>query len=102
MFNDKSKLSIFFDSIQNGIKQGKKNTIVSMADLVGFYIEHHIKHFYGELIRSIQELLTSNISFVKKTAIGMLTVLTRHGELRRMVINTLINKLGDSDMEIVN
>ena len=32
----------------------------------------------------------------------MLTVLTKHGELRRMVINTLINKFGDTDMDIVN
>ena len=32
----------------------------------------------------------------------MLTSLTKHGELRRMVIGTLINKFGDTDMEIVN
>ena len=42
------------------------------------------------------------MSFVKKTAINLLTVLTRHGELRRMILNTLINKFGDSDMLIVN
>jgi hypothetical protein len=32
----------------------------------------------------------------------MLTSLTKHGELRRMIIASLINKLGDSDREVVN
>jgi hypothetical protein len=102
VFSDKSTLKIFVDSVQGEIKQGKKKTIVGLADLVGYYIEHHVKHFYGELIRSIELLLTATVSFVKKTAIKLLTSLTRHGELRRMIINTLINKFGDSDMEIVN
>ena len=54
------------------------------------------------MIRSIGLLLTSTISYVKKTAIGLLTSLTKHAELRRMIINILINKFGDSDLEIVN
>lgn len=32
----------------------------------------------------------------------MLTSMTKHSELRRMVISTLINKFGDTDMEVVN
>lgn len=47
-------------------------------------------------------MLTSNISFVKKTSITLLATLTRFKELRRMIINILINKFGDQDMEIVN
>jgi hypothetical protein len=47
-------------------------------------------------------LLNSTISFVKKTALTLLTSLTKHAELRRFIINILINKFGDQDMEIVN
>lgn len=71
-------------------------------DLVGYYLEHHIKHFYGEVIKSLELLLTSTISFVKKTSISLLTSLTKHGELRRLIIDILVNKFGDQDMEIVN
>jgi hypothetical protein len=102
VFADKSSLKIFGDSVQASIKENKKNSIVNLADLVGFYLEHHIKNFYGELIKSIEMLLTSTISFVKKNSITLLTSLTKHAELRRMIINTLINKFGDQDMEVVN
>lgn len=71
-------------------------------DLVGYYLEHHIKNFYGEVIKSLELLLTSTISFVKKTSISLLTSLTKHGELRRLIIDILVNKFGDQDMEIVN
>lgn len=71
-------------------------------DLVGYYLEHHIKNFYGEAIKSLELLLTSTISFVKKTSISLLTSLTKHGELRRLIIDILVNKFGDQDMEIVN
>lgn len=102
VFQDKKNLRIFYDSVQELISQGKKKVTASITDLVGFYLEHQIKQYYGELIRSIQELLTSSITFVKKTAIKLLAVLTRHNELRRMIINILINKFGDTDMDIVN
>jgi hypothetical protein len=79
VFKDKSTLKIFYDSVQELIRSNKKQCTASKADLVGFYLEHHIKQFYGELLRSIQELLNSTIIFVKKQAISMLTVLTKHG-----------------------
>jgi hypothetical protein len=47
-------------------------------------------------------LLTSTISFVKKAAINLFTYLTKHSELRRLIIGILINKFGDQVMEIVN
>jgi hypothetical protein len=53
-------------------------------------------------VRSVELLLVSTIPFIKKAAITMLTSMTKHSELRRMVISTLINKFGDTDMEVVN
>jgi hypothetical protein len=102
VFAEKNTLKIFLDSVQEEIKQNKKKSVVVLADLVGYYLEHQIKHFYGELIRSLEMLLVSTISYVKKTSISLLTSLTRHAELRRFLINILINKFGDQDMEIVN
>lgn len=32
----------------------------------------------------------------------MLTSLTKHQELRRMIIGIMINKFGDTDMDVVN
>lgn len=102
MFADKKSLRIFADSVQSEIKENKKKSTVGIMDLVGYYLEHHIKNFYGEIIKSLELLLTSTISFVKKTSISLLTSLTKHGELRRLIIDILVNKFGDQDMEIVN
>ena len=54
VFNEKKNLRIFYDSVQELITHGKKKPTASIADLVGFYLEHQIKHYYGELLRSIQ------------------------------------------------
>ena len=40
-------MKVFLDSVQDYIKTNKKDSKVSKGDLVGFYLEHHIKHFYG-------------------------------------------------------
>jgi hypothetical protein len=80
----------------------KKDSVVAKGDLIGFYLEHHIKHFYGEMIKGITELLTSSVTHIKKTAIDILASLSRFKELRRTIFSTLVNKFGDSDMEIVN
>ena len=94
---------IFVDSVQKEIKEGKSKSIVSKEDLVGFYLEHHIKHYYSELIKSLEMIMNnSTISFVKKACITLLTSLTKHSELRRYIINVLINKFGDNDLEVVN
>ena len=53
MFVEKPSLKIFLESVQNWIKNNKKSSEVQKGDLIGFYLEHHIKHFYGELIKSI-------------------------------------------------
>jgi len=79
VFAEKGVLHIFADSVQNQIKEGGKHSEVVITDLVGFYLEHRIKMFYGELIRSLEGLLLSTVGFVKKTAINLLTSLTRHG-----------------------
>lgn len=78
VFADKNSLKIFADSVQALIKENKKKATATLADLVGFYLEHHIKNFYGELIKSLEVLLTSTVSFVKKTSITLLTSLTKH------------------------
>lgn len=78
VFRDKSSLKSFVDSTKEVAKRGKNKGGVGLAELVGFYLEHHIKHFYAELVKSIEVLLGSSVSFVKKTAIGMLASLTKH------------------------
>lgn len=93
---------MFLDSVQEHIKSNKKDSNVGKGDLIGFYLEHHIKHYYGELIRGLTELLTSSVTHIKKTAIEILASLSRFKELRRTILSTLINKFGDSDMEVVN
>lgn len=90
------------DSVQEYIKNNKKDSTVSKGDLIGFYLEHHIKHFYGEMIRGLTELLTSTVTHIKKTSIKILASLSRFKELRRTILSTLINKFGDSDLEVVN
>lgn len=80
----------------------KKDSIVAKGDLIGFYLEHHIKHFYSELIRGFTELLTSKITHIKTTAIQILANLSRFKELGRTIFSTLINKLADSDMQVIN
>lgn len=77
MFVEKPSLKIFLESVQNWIKNNKKSSEVQKGDLIGFYLEHHIKHFYGELIKSINELLTSDVSYIKKTAIKLLASLSK-------------------------
>lgn len=71
-------LKTFWESLKELSKDKKKKVTVTLADLVGFYLEHHIKHFYAELVRGIEMLLSSTISFIKKAAITMLTSLTKH------------------------
>jgi hypothetical protein len=63
--------------VQEYIKSNKKDSHVKRGDLIGFYLEHHIKHFYGELIRGATELLTSTVTHIKKTAIDILAGLSR-------------------------
>lgn len=102
IFVEKPSLKVFLDSVQEYIKNNKKDSTVSKGDLIGFYLEHHIKHFYGEMIRGLTELLTSTVTHVKKNSIKILASLSRFKELRRTILSTLINKFGDSDMEVVN
>jgi hypothetical protein len=65
--------------VQETISNSKKKAaLVVYADLIGYYLEHHIKQYYGELIKSLELLLTSTISHVKKTSISLLTSLTKH------------------------
>ena len=47
VFKDKNTLRIFFDSVQERIKLAKKQCMATLPDLVGLYLEHHIKHYYG-------------------------------------------------------
>jgi len=54
------------------------------------------------MIRGLTELLTSTVSHIKKTAIKILASLSIFKELRRTILSTLINKFGDSDMDVVN
>ncbi len=102
VFVEKPFLKVFLDSVQDYIKSNKKDSKVKKGDLIGFYLEHQIKHFYGELIRGVTELLTSTVIHIKKTAIDILASLSRFKELRRTIFSTLVNKFGDSDMEVVN
>ena len=53
-------------------------------------------------MRSLETLLESSVTFVKKTAIDLLMSLTKHQELRRAIVRTLINKFGDQDLKVVN
>lgn len=101
VFVDKECLSTFNDSLKE-VRRANKKSEMTVSGLLGCYLEHHIKHFYAELVRGIEGLLGSSVGFVKKSGITMLASLTRHKELRRLIISMMINKFGDSDMEVVN
>lgn len=44
---DRPQLYIFMESVQSKIKESKKSSQVERTELIGFYIEHHLKHYYG-------------------------------------------------------
>lgn len=69
VFVEKPSLKVFLDSVQEHIKSNKKDSAVGKGDLIGFFLEHHIKHYYGELVRGLTELLTSTVTHIKKAAI---------------------------------
>ena len=77
VFVDKKSLKIFADLTQEQIKASKKKAEINIEELVGYFIEHNLKHTYSELIRSLEMLLRSTIPFVKKTSINLLTSLTK-------------------------
>jgi hypothetical protein len=54
------------------------------------------------MIQGVTGLLTSSVTHIKKNAIQILASLSRFKELRRTILSTLVNKFGDSDMEVVN
>ena len=47
VFADKQALEVFSDSVQGVIRRSKKKAVLGVAELLGFYLEHHIKHYYG-------------------------------------------------------
>lgn len=61
-----------------------------------------MKQYYTELIKAFELLLEDDLTHIKKNAIKMLGSLARFKELRRTVLGLIVNKLGDTDMEVVN
>lgn len=47
VFEGRPALKDFADSVQAYIKENKKNTKVTNADLVGFYLESELKQYYS-------------------------------------------------------
>lgn len=47
-------------------------------------------------------LLSDELGHIKKICVKMLGNLARYKEMRRTILSLIINKLGDSDMDVVN
>lgn len=46
--------------------------------------------------------MNDELNHIKKACVKILGNLARHRELRRTILALIINKLGDSDMDVVN
>jgi hypothetical protein len=50
----------------------------------------------------VENLLADNLYFIKKTCLLIMAQLAKHPEMQNTILGTLVNKFGDSDMQVVN
>lgn len=53
-------------------------------------------------LKNVENLMTSDLWFVKKVGITTMCQLVRFEELRSTLLTTLINKFGDKDVRSIN
>lgn len=103
------KLTTFYNnlnSILNKQSEGKTPNSSNISDeqLLNYYIEDFIHKKYFELIEIIEDLVVNDpLKAIKKKFMNiLLEMLTRKPEREEKLLEALINKLGDPEVEIVN
>lgn len=101
------KLTTFYNSINTIIsKQGDTNSSINISDehLVNYYVEDFIHKKYFELIEIIEDLVINDpLKAIKKKFMNiLLEMLIKKPEREEKLLEALINKLGDPEVEIVN
>ena len=61
-----------------------------------------MKQYYSELVKAYELLLNCELTHIKKNCLKQLGELAKFRELRRTILSMIINKLGDTDMDVVN
>lgn len=75
---------------------------MTQEDLIQFYLDHKFKSLYQIFLRNLEQLLGSDLWFVKKVGIYSLCQLVRFEEMRSTILTALINKFGDKDPRTIN
>ncbi|EGR27397.1 hypothetical protein IMG5_196670 [Ichthyophthirius multifiliis] len=71
-------------------------------ELIDYYFEHQLKQIYYLFINKIIEQLNDNLSFFRKALVQILIeILFARSEYQEMVLESLLNKFGDNDKQIV-
>lgn len=103
--NTEQKLKYFSESISERLKAAKKDKSLSGAvptELAQFYLQHKVKHLYAEYLKSLENLLSDNLFFIKKTCLLAMAQLAKFPDMQNTILSALVNKFGDSDMQVVN
>jgi hypothetical protein len=70
-------------------------------ELLNAYISHHVLQSFRGFIKMLDKLSGDNLEFFKKFATKVLGDLAPYaGSEKDMIINTMVNKLGDSDKKV--
>jgi len=104
------KLTTFYnnlDSIMNKPLEGKiPNSSLNLSDeqLLNYYVEDFIHKKYFELIEIIEDIIVNDpLKAIKKKFMNiLLEMLTKKPEREEKLLEALVNKLGDPEVEIVN
>jgi hypothetical protein len=93
------KLLPFLASVE---KQGQEN--IDDSKLIQFYIDDYIHRAYLEIIQIIEDIVINDpLKQIKKKFMGMLLeMLICRPEREEKLLEALVNKLGDPDVEVVN
>ena len=78
------------------------NTDVANFDLIESYQQHCIKEIYRDFVTNILvDLAKDDIEYYRKLALDILVeLMTKKPEIEEVILNILINKLGDSSKKI--
>lgn len=110
------KLTTFFNNVNailtkntssnadNDLNLSISNTNFSDEQLLSYYIEDFIHKKYFEVIEIIEDLIVNDpLKAIKKKFMNiLLEMLVKKPEREEKLLETLINKLGDPEVEIVN
>ena len=77
-------------------------TDVPNFDLIESYQQHCIKEIYRDFVTNILvDLAKDDIEYYRKLALDILVeLMTKKPEIEEVILNILINKLGDSSKKI--